>query len=158
MAETPNVMPTVENLNLNTNIVNLNGHNVMGSGDAYEMLELTLPPRYIKWTGADGRVRYEDTGASGGEAIITLKPRAPSLLTMQKWLPTGIPGDFRQFNGTVTRPDGRQILLSKGLLTGPSQDWIRAGYHSFRFFFAVIHIQQPSIPPTCHAYAHTRTA
>ena len=141
MAETPNVTTTVENLKLNTNIVNLDGHKVTGAGDDLERLKLTLPPRYIKRTGADGHVQYDGTGDLGGEAIVILKFGAPSLLTMQDWLLEGVSGDYRQFNGTVICSDGRRILLRNGLLTGHAPGWIMAGYQAYRFFFEVIHIQ-----------------
>ena len=141
MAETPNVTTTIEELNLNTNIVNLDGHKVVGSGDDFELLRLTLPPRYIKRTGADGHVQYDGTGNLGGEAIISLKGSAPSILTMRDWLLTRKPGDGRPFNGTVTCSDGRQILLRNGLLTGHPPGWTMAGYQSYRFVFEVIHIQ-----------------
>ena len=138
MAETPNVTPTVEELNLNSNVVRLNDYHVTGTGDAFEVLRLTLPPRYIKQTGADGHVQYVGTGELGGEAIITLKFGAPSLLTMRDWLLKFVAGNHPTYNGTVARSDGSQLLLHNGMLTGEPGGWSRVGYQSFRFVFEVI--------------------
>ena len=138
MTETPNVTTTVEELNLNTNILNLNGHKVTGTGDAFEVLRLTLPPRHIKRTGADGHVQYDGTGELGGEAIITLKAGAPSLLTMRDWLLKFVAGNHPTYNGTVARSDGSQLLLRNGMLNREPGGWSRVGYQSFRFVFEVI--------------------
>lgn len=138
MAEPLNETITVEEWGLNSIAVTLNDYRVEGSGDAHELLRLTLVSQHKERTGAAGHVQNDGTDEVSGEAIITLKGGAPALLEMREWLLRGVTANSPPYQGTIRRPDGSQLLLRSGMLMGQPQDWERPRYESFLFVFGLI--------------------